>query len=135
MALITWNDSLSVGVRSIDKQHGVLVELLNELYDAMTKGQAMCVTGRLLERLLRYARIHFSHEESLMQAAQYPGLALHQLQHHILARQVEDYYERLERGEIAVSVHLLHFLRDWLTQHIQKDDHAFGPWLNDHGIR
>jgi len=25
-------------------------------------------------------------------------------------------------------------LRNWLTNHIQKVDHEYGPWLNEHGV-
>jgi hemerythrin len=26
-------------------------------------------------------------------------------------------------------------MRDWLSTHIQKDDHEYSPWLHDHGVR
>ena len=40
-----------------------------------------------------------------------------------------------EEAMLALNVHLLNFLRDWLTNHIQKTDHQYGPWLNEHGVR
>ncbi len=46
MALMTWNDSFSVGIKTIDDQHIVLVETLNDLHAAMMKGQAKTLTGR-----------------------------------------------------------------------------------------
>jgi hemerythrin len=30
---------------------------------------------------------------------------------------------------------LLNFLRDWLTNHIQKEDRQYSSWLNQRGIR
>jgi hemerythrin len=47
---------------------------------------------------------------------------------------VEDHLGRFERGEIALNVELLNFLRDWLNNHIMKEDHQYGPWLNEHGL-
>jgi hemerythrin-like metal-binding protein len=135
MALMTWNDKLSVGVQFLDDQHAVLVETLNELHDAMMKGQAKCLTGPLLHNLVAYTRDHFSAEEAMMAAAKYPGLELHRLRHRDLTQQVEEYVERFERGEITLNLHLLTFLRDWLTTHIQKEDREYGPWLNQQGVR
>ena len=40
MSLITWNDTLSIKVEEIDIQHRRLVELINELHDAMSQGKA-----------------------------------------------------------------------------------------------
>jgi len=42
---------------------------------------------------------------------------------------------RYERGEIMLSVDLLNFLRDWLSTHILKEDHEYGPWMNQNGIQ
>ncbi|HUX27408.1 MAG TPA: bacteriohemerythrin [Terracidiphilus sp.] len=135
MALMIWSDKLSVGVQSIDAQHSVLVEALNELHGAMMKGQARSLTGPLLRNLVAYTRDHFAAEEAMMAAAKYPGLTEHHLRHRDLSQQVEGYIARFEQGEITLSLHLLNFLRDWLTNHILKEDRAYGPWLNEHGIR
>lgn len=135
MPLLTWNDSLSVGVRTIDGQHTALVAILNDLYDAMMKGQAKEVTGPLLRKLINYTRDHFSAEEAMMAAAKYSGLSAHRREHERLTRQVEEYSARFDRGECTVNIELLHFLRTWLTNHIQQSDKAYGPCLIGHGIR
>lgn len=135
MSLIEWNSSLSVGVPSIDAQHSVLVKTLNELHDAMMSGQAHAKTGELLRTLVRYTREHFASEEALMEKAGYAALELHRKRHHELTRQVEDYVGRFERGETTINLHLLNFLRDWLTNHILKEDKAYGPALTSRGIR
>jgi hemerythrin-like metal-binding protein len=135
MALLTWNQKYSVGVHALDDQHTGLFKILNDLHAAMLKGQAQTLTGPLLKKLVDYTRTHFADEESLMARTKYPGLTEHRAQHQDLVKQVEGYVERFERGEITLNVHLLNFLRDWLTNHIQKSDHQYGPWMNDHGVR
>jgi hemerythrin-like metal-binding protein len=134
MALMPWNDKYSVGVRAIDKQHAGLVQTLNELHEAMMKGHAKTVTGTLLHKLVDYTRDHFSAEEKTMADAKYPGLAQHRVKHRELTRQVEEFVSRYERGEAQMNIELLNFLRDWLTTHILKVDHEYGPWLNEHGV-
>ena len=135
MPLIQWNDYFSVGVRTIDSQHKKLVDTLNELHDAMLGGQARHVTGPILERLLQYTRDHFSAEEVMMASAAYPGLAEHKLLHLDLTRQVEGYIARFQHGEITLNLHLMHFLRDWLTQHILREDRNYAPALHARGLR
>src|SRR5579863_9029117 len=135
MPLLTWNDSLSVGVSTIDSQHTALIAILNELYDAMMQGRAKEITGPLLRKLVNYTRDHFSAEERMMASAEYSGLPAHRREHERLTKQVEEYSARYDRGEGAVNIELLHFLRTWLTNHIQQSDKAYGPCLTGHGIR
>jgi len=70
----------------------------------------------------------------MMAEANYPGLADHKLKHRDLIKQVQDFSSRLEKGETALSLDLMNFLRDWLTNHIQKVDHDYTPWMNQHGV-
>ena len=133
MALMTWNSSYSVGVKTLDSQHTVLFDILNDLHEAMLKGQAHSMTGPLLRKLVDYTRTHFTAEEGMLSNARYPGLEGHRALHRDLMKQVEGYSARFDRGEITLNLHLLNFLRDWLTNHIQKVDHQYGPWLNEHG--
>jgi len=132
MALLTWSSRYSVDVESMDKQHTVLFGFLNDLHDAMMNGKAHKITGELLRKLLEYTRQHFAAEEALMVSAKYPKLEEHRIKHRDLIMQVEDFAARFQRGETALSVQLLNFLRDWLTNHIQSEDQKYGPWVNGH---
>jgi hemerythrin-like metal-binding protein len=136
MALLTWDsDKYSVGVKSIDGQHGVLFGLINDLYEAMRKGQAQQLTGALLRKLVDYTKTHFTAEEQMLADAKYPGLAEHQVKHRALIKQVGEFTSRLEKGEIAINLDLMSFLSDWLTNHIQRVDKEYSPWLNQHGVQ
>jgi hemerythrin len=135
MALFTWNNTYSVGIKFVDDQHAGLFNSLNELHAAMLKGQDKTVIGRLLQELLAYTRSHFSAEELMLAKAHYPDLPAHHLKHQKLTAQVADYAERYKRGEAALSVHLVQFLCDWLTQHILREDRAYSAWLTQSGVR
>ena len=134
MPLMTWSSKFSVGVIALDSQHTLLFGILNELHDAMMKGQAQAMTGPLLRKLADYTRTHFTAEEGMMATARYPGLNEHRVKHRGLMKQVEEYVGRFDRGEISLNIQLLNFLRDWLNNHILKEAHQYGPWLNEHGV-
>ena len=133
MAFLNWTDKYSTGVKEIDRQHMGLVNALNELHAAMMKGQAAAVTGPLLQKVLDYTRDHFSWEENMMEGAGYPGLAPHRNHHLDLTKQVNEFVARFQSGE-RMNLELLDFLHDWLMNHIQKEDRAYGPWMNEHGV-
>ena len=135
MALLTFDKTYSVGIQFVDDQHARLFDTLNELHAAMLKGQVKAVAGRLLQDLLAYTRSHFSAEEAMLAKAKYPGLGEHQSKHRKLTAQVADYVERYKRGEAALSVHLINFLRDWLTSHILREDRAYSAWLSRAGMQ
>jgi hemerythrin len=135
MALLSWNNTYSIGVASIDAQHMFLFDSLNELHCAMLHGKAKAVTGSLLRNLLAYTRDHFSSEETLLARTGFPGLAQHRKRHQELTQEVAGYLERFDRGEAALSIHLMTFLREWLANHILREDRAYSAWLEQHGIR
>jgi hemerythrin-like metal-binding protein len=135
MALMTWSDKFSVGVKALDRQHQGLVDTLNKLYEAMMKGQARSIVGPLLGKLVNYTQEHFASEEKMMTTTKYPALSQHIALHRALTAQVSEFVGRYERGEIMLSVDLLNFLRDWLSTHILKEDHEYGPWINQNGIQ
>ena len=49
--LFPWKDAYSVSIPLIDKQHMKLVDVLNQLHDAMLTGTARDVTRRILAEL------------------------------------------------------------------------------------
>lgn len=98
----------------------------------MMKGQAQKITGDLLNKLVKSTREHFTSEEA-MASALYPELAKPRVCRRDLIKQVEEYVDRHARGEASINMQLLNFLRDWLTNHIQKEDRLYGLWLKEHG--
>lgn len=134
MALMTWNESFSVGVKALDEQHKGLVATLNGLHAAMLAGQAKVVTGELLGRLVKYTAEHFAAEEAMMKRTGYPKFEQHHAKHVDLTTQVKTFADRYQRGEISLNVDLLMFLREWLVNHIQKTDRDYGPWMNARGV-
>ena len=128
MPLITWKDSYSVGNANIDGQHRRLMDLVNELHEAMRTGQANSVLGAILDQLVTYTHTHFAFEERVMAVSGYPGLAEHKKQHAELAERVAGLVAEWKTGRIALSMHVSNFLRQWLDSHILGSDKKYMPW-------
>jgi len=136
MKKIEWDDSLSVGVDSIDEQHKMLIQRLNDLSKAieMTQGEGSIV--QTLDFLIEYTYFHFSAEEKCMAEHDYPGLAPQKKQHEefkaSLKSLVDDYeYEGVTRA-LTTSVNV--FLLNWLVNHIKAVDHKLGEFLQERGF-
>jgi hemerythrin-like metal-binding protein len=134
MALLTWNERYSIGVKALDRQHAGIIQMLNDLDAATTKGQTQEIAGALMRKLVNYTQNHFSAEEAMMKASQYPGLDEHHMKHQALTREVEEFVLRFDRGDKTMYPPLQQFLSDWLADHILKTDREVGIWLNERGV-
>jgi len=130
MALLNWNELLSVGVAEFDAQHKKLVGMINTLHDAMAKGQGREVLKPILDGLMDYTQTHFAAEERRMQQCGYPAYLQHKVQHDALMRKVNDLKKRFEAGQGTLTVEILNFLKDWLVNHIQGTDKKYAPFLS-----
>ncbi|MEW6198813.1 MAG: bacteriohemerythrin [Planctomycetota bacterium] len=127
MPLITWDQSLSVGVPDLDAQHRRLVDMINDLHDAMAKGQGRDALKPLLTRLAQYTVTHFQAEEQYMRKINYPNLLQHKAEHENLVRRVKELTQSYESNQIALTIETMNFLRDWLTSHIRRVDRQYAP--------
>jgi len=134
MALFEWKDIYSVNIQEVDNQHKMLVESLNELYEAMRTRKAKEIIDGILKGLTDYAGVHFSYEESLMQKHGFPGYADHKKKHEAFIAKVTEFSGKHKNGHLMVSMEVMNFLRDWLKDHILGIDKQYGPFLNEKGV-
>lgn len=133
--LFKWTPAYNTGIPSIDAQHRKLVDILNELYDAMGKGHANQVLGNLLDELIKYTVIHFSTEERLFRQYDYPGFAVHKREHEGLTAQVKTLQRDYQAGKLSISIKVGTFLKDWLAHHILEADMKYAPFLISKGVK
>jgi hemerythrin-like metal-binding protein len=127
MALFSWDETYSVNNPEFDRHHQHLYSLVNRLHDAMLSGQAKETMSGILDELISYTQGHFAAEEAFMIARAFPGLAAHKAEHTKLAGQVLEFRDRFRAGGAPITLELMHFLRDWLQNHIQRSDKLYSP--------
>lgn len=129
-----WNSSYSVKVEAMDIQHKKLFEIVRELYTAMHLGHGKEVAGEVLTRLIDYTVNHFAAEEKLMEKAGYPQLANHRAEHKALTDKVVAFKKEFDGGSSGVTLELMTFLQNWLTNHIRTVDQKYSEFLNAKGV-
>jgi methyl-accepting chemotaxis protein len=132
---LQWNDQFSVGVAYIDTQHRSLVSLINRLYWADHDKKGKREIEAILEELLTYTDFHFKAEERLMTQAEYSDLDHHKILHKELVRQVLDFINSFKAGKQEISSDIMDFLKNWLLNHINKEDRKYGPAMKKAGIQ
>ncbi len=136
MSLMTWNESMSVGVAQFDEEHKKLIALINELFEAVQAGRGRQAMGGVLDELVDYTNTHFSHEEYQLRTMGFPGYEDHRREHEILGKQVLDIQRKYHSGTThMLSMELLNFLKKWLTEHIKGVDSLYVSFVNDRGLR
>ena len=135
MSLIQWNDSLIVNIAEIDSQHKRLVEMINDLYEAMRQGKGKEITGDVVKGLVAYASSHFKLEEKYFAQFNYPDSANHKSEHNAFVKRITDFQEKFNKGTMGLSVEIMKFLSDWLTNHIKVSDRKYCPFLVSKGIK
>lgn len=136
MPLLTWNQSLSVGIEELDAQHQKLIDILNHLYDAMGDGHGTQALKPVLHGLVEYTATHFDTEERYMQEFNYPDYAHHKDEHDVLTWKVAELSLRLEQGgKTMLTIETLTFIKAWLTAHILGTDMHYTEFFKQHGLK
>jgi hemerythrin len=135
MAEIAWDDSLSVNIAEIDKQHQKFISIANELSDSLRKKKGPHFVAKVIDELIAYAEVHFKTEEKYFVEFGYPDAANHKVEHAAFIDSVSAVKSRLDEGEGVLSLEVLRFVSNWLLNHIKSSDKKYSQFLNDHGLR
>lgn len=133
MEKIEWDENLSVGIDTIDQQHKMLIQKLNDVSEAIESNQGEGTIAKTLDFLFDYTNFHFSEEEKQMAKHHYPGLKHQQEQHkefkESLGRLELDFEEDNATKELANYIRT--FLFNWLIKHIKEVDLEFGKFVKE----
>ncbi|MEI6155206.1 MAG: bacteriohemerythrin [Deltaproteobacteria bacterium] len=135
MALINWNDGLSVKIVEIDKQHQKLIGMINDLDDAMRQGKGKDILGKIVNGLINYTGTHFKTEERYFDQFGYPDANSHKKEHANFVAKVSEFKDGFEKGNIGLTIKVMSFLSDWLQNHIKGVDKKYAPLFIEKGLK
>lgn len=128
---LQWKESYNTGVPLMDKQHRKLVDLINQLFQCMKDGGDRMVVAGVVDELVDYTVSHFRSEEDVMAKHHYPELEAHKQVHVNFVNQVAEYAGKIKSGERLAPADVFKFLKNWLVDHIEKQDRdGYGTFIS-----
>ncbi len=127
MEKIHWvSDQYSVGNEVLDEQHMKIVNLINTLIDMVEEGHNKSDMLSVLIEMDKYASSHFSTEENMLSAVNYPGLDEQKDSHERYQEHISGWMMTSSGRSVAA---LMSFLTTWWRDHILIDDMKYKSHL------
>jgi hemerythrin-like metal-binding protein len=124
-----WRSEFDTGIQAIDADHRKLVDLLNQVQDAVETGGAQATLQKVVRELVDYVTQHFDREEKMLEACNYPKLESHIDLHLDFAGRVRSLLGHdFASADKAEAQELMTFLSGWLIDHILQEDRKYIPW-------
>lgn len=135
MRLFNWTKLNAAYIPEIDAEHRILYRSGDELHQAVLAGAGPEQVLAMMQALIAGAEDHFSHEERLMRAAQYPTLAWHKQQHDGVRKRLVQFVTSYKQGDTEAPLLCVEYLSHWLKGHTTLTDRMMGAYLRNHGRR
>lgn len=126
---LSWNQRLNIPFPSINEEHQLLFDLINEFYNTLTSANKNEQVHELLERLKTYALAHFKNEEALMACYNYPKLELHEIEHRLFLEKINELESRFSKGKLLLTFEMTNYLKEWITHHVDVIDREYSEYI------
>ena len=132
---LQWEDSYSVGVNEIDKQHRVIIEVINELITEISaKPSEENIVG-IIHKLLNYKDYHFKTEEKYFDMYNFEGADEHKKEHIKFGEKIAEMEKEYKEDVIKLAFELVDFLEDWLINHLINKDQEYVECFKRAGLK
>ena len=131
---IIWDETYSVHIAEIDRQHQKFTAILDRLFEAIDGGRDKDVLSGILLELVAYADYHFDTEERLMIKYRYPELGAHQREHEEFRAKILEFRRSFNEGKETITSDVAKFMTHWISEHVMDADQKYGPFLNARGV-
>jgi len=130
---LKWTEDLSVGIEWIDKHHQDLFRAINQMLEAMNRGEGDKEIEKTISFLEEYVETHFGAEEKEMEKKSYPEIQAHKAQHMNFKNQLADIKKEFEEKgtTLTLTLQVQRQMADWWTNHINKVDKKLGKFLEE----
>jgi len=121
-----WTEAMSVGDPVLDRDHGILIGLVNQMA-LPTNRNDRAVQEFVLDELLGYTAAHFCREEEHMRRLHFRGRKQHEAIHRRLTDDLGAIRTRFLAGNQGIGDEVAEFLAQWLSDHIMRQDRKYTP--------
>jgi hemerythrin len=131
MGLFKWTKLHAAYVPEVDAEHRNIFRLGEELQQAAAAAAGSEKIQEITRTLLAACEDHFSHEEQLMKAAEYPTFAWHKQQHDGARRRLKQFASLIEGGDPDAPLLCTEYLSHWIKNHTTLTDRMMGAYLRN----
>ena len=134
---ISWSPRLSCGIKLIDEQHMGLVNLVNEMYNQATGNdvQEHKYFEKVIQEMVKYAKIHFATEEKIMLATKFSGYGEHKKDHERFVKKVIENIGAYRAGKRLTLSSFTKYLKEWILSHIALMDKQYFEYFKEIATR
>ncbi len=122
-----------LGCRLLDRDHEVLLRIMDRLQDAVDCRERRSING-IMVALDAYFDAHLENEEELMRTWEYPHTAEHKLEHDGIRAQMRGMIDAIRAGQTEMAETALGLLGEWICHHIAGTDRPLALFLNRRGV-
>ena len=126
-----WDNGLTTGHAGIDRDHRMMLALVDDYQRAVESAQAHHRVAQVLCDLATYAAGHFEREELVMRRLRYPEADTHRAEHDGFLASLGDLVDAYESGHPDLPDVTLAFLRHWMTDHLIGWDRRLVAFINE----
>ena len=121
MAFLDWDNKFKLGVKHLDEHHKILFSLINDLFEKFSQSDDALILD-VVDKLADYSNYHFAAEEKWMKFNGYSEILHHSREHDGFKEIVSGFQADFHNGKKFLSMEILSFLKNWLCDHILKND-------------
>lgn len=131
---LQWSDALETGSDLIDKQHKILIGILNDANRCFRDNSELALQRKVIDDLISYTVYHFDTEEELMEKGGYGDShsedeLSHIREHRTFTGKVAEYLAAIRQGNTIDHEQVFSFLNSWLVNHVLGTDKRLGAYL------
>jgi len=128
MPIMTWDDSLDIGVHDMNREHRDILDAMNAIYDATQAGKKGQPVIAMINHLGAVTARHFRDEEIFMAKIDYTDLENHKRVHTKLLKDFAMHQAAAVAADGVPTTEFFQFLRLWLAAHIKCIDRKYADY-------
>jgi len=133
--MIPWDDSILVGIPTVDSDHKDILEHINQFIAAIESESKVGVIHDAFRRMEHRIYRHLAVEENMLEALGYVNTDEHKSSHVKLLDQLDDIWDdMLANFAFRPDDAARKWLESWLFQHVRSEDFQYRDWIAAAGL-
>lgn len=129
VSLIEWRLEYEIGIRDVDQEHRMLIDLINTSFDELERGAGVEAAEALLGEIDARMTAHFALEEKAMREMEYGELGVHKADHERLLDEIRDLMDEVDERQGVDANVLGQRLDNWFSEHFRTRDATLHHFL------